>query len=56
VLEIWVDTYVAATDDGETEWKPGHEGSVFDVDRWLPLALKLLRELPGNRFDGIALR
>jgi hypothetical protein len=37
VLKIWIENYglIATAPGGETEWKPGHEGSVFDVDRWL---------------------
>jgi predicted nucleotidyltransferase component of viral defense system len=37
VLKIWVDNFglIATTPRGQVEWKPGHEGSVFDLDRWL---------------------
>jgi hypothetical protein len=37
VLKIWVDNFglVAITPGGETKWTPGHEGSVFDPERWL---------------------
>jgi predicted nucleotidyltransferase component of viral defense system len=46
VLKIWVDNYglTATVPGGETEWKPGHEGSVFDVKRWL-------RRRSGDEFD-----
>ncbi|MDQ1731059.1 MAG: hypothetical protein QOK10_1218 [Pseudonocardiales bacterium] len=37
VLKIWVDNFglIATTPRGQVEWKPGHEVSRFDVDRWL---------------------
>jgi len=33
VLKIWVDTN--GLHAGNTFWKPGHEGTAFDPDRWL---------------------